>query len=60
MNTLMVDASDISDDSIGDEVVLIDRQGDDEIQVEELPSLNDATNHETLARLSPTIPLTVV
>ena len=60
MNTLTVDASDMSDVSIGDEVVLIGRQGDDEIQVEELAALGDNINYESLARLSPTIPLTVV
>ena len=60
MNTLMVDASDMSDVSIGDEVVLICRQGDDEIQVEELPSPGGTVNHEFLARLSANVPLRVV
>ena len=60
MNTLIVDDSDMSDVSIGDEVVLIGRQGDDEIQVEELASLSDTINYDFLARLSPTTALTVV
>jgi alanine racemase len=60
MNTLMVDASGMSDVSIGEEVVFFARQGGDQIQVEELASLSHTINSESLVRLSPTIPLTVV
>jgi alanine racemase len=56
----MADVTDIPGVSIGDEVVLIGRQGDDRIDVEELASLSETINYEFLARLSPTIPRTVV
>ena len=60
MNILMVDVTDIPEVSIGDEVVLIGKQGGDEIEVEELATLSDTINVEVLARLSPAIPCVVV
>jgi alanine racemase len=60
MNILMVDVTDIEGVSIGDEVVLIGRQGEDEVPVEDLAALSDTINYEFLARLSPSIPRTVV
>lgn len=60
MNIMMADVTDIPGVSVGDEVVLIGRQGDDRIQVEELASLSDTINYEVLARLSPTITRMVV
>lgn len=60
MNILMADVTDIEDVSIGDEAVLIGRQDKGEVQVEELASLSDTINYEFLARLSPSIPRTVV
>jgi len=60
MNILMADVTDILDVSIGDEVVLIGRQGDEEVQVEELASLSDTINYEFLARLSPAITRSMV
>jgi alanine racemase len=60
MNILMADVTDIADVSIGDEVVLIGRQGDDEVPVEELASLSDTINYEFLARLSPAISRSVI
>jgi alanine racemase len=60
MNILMADVTDIPGVTIGDEVVLIGKQGDDEVQVEELASLSDTINYEFLARLSPAIPRSVV
>jgi len=60
MNLFMADVTDISGVTIGDEVVLIGQQGDDEIQVEELASLSDTINYEFLARLSTAIPRIVV
>jgi alanine racemase len=60
MNILMADITDIPDVSIGDEAVLIGRQGDEHISVEELASLSDTINYELLARLSPAIPRLVV
>jgi alanine racemase len=60
MNILMADTTDIPDVSIGDEVVLIGRQAEDEVSVEELASLSDTINYEFLARLAPSIPRSVV
>ena len=60
MNILMVDVTDIPEVSIGDEVVLIGKQGGDEIEVEELATLSDTINYEFLARLSPAIPCVAV
>ena len=60
MNILMADVTDIPEVSIGDEVVLIGRQGDDQVSVEELAAFTDTINYEFLARLSPAIPRTVV
>jgi alanine racemase len=60
MNILMADVTDIPDVSVGDEVVLIGRQGDEEVQVEELASLSETINYEFLARLSPAITRSMV
>ncbi len=60
MNIFIADVTDIPGVAIGDEVVLIGRQGEDVIPVEELASLSDTINYEFLARLSPTIPRVVV
>ncbi len=60
MNILMADVTDIPDVSVGDEVVLIGRQGDEEVQVEELASLSETINYEFLARLSPAISRSIV
>ena len=60
MNILMADVTDIPGVMIGDEVVLIGSQGEDEVQVEELAGLSDTINYEFLARLSPSISRLVV
>ena len=60
MNILMADVTDIPDVSVGDEVVLIGRQGEEEVQVEELASLSETINYEFLARLSPAIARSMV
>jgi alanine racemase len=60
MNILMADVTDIPEVSIGEEVVLIGHQGNDEVPVEELASLSDTINYEFLARLSPGISRSVV
>jgi alanine racemase len=60
MNILMADVTDIPDVQVGDEVVLVGRQGDRVVTGEELATLSDTINYELLARLSPAIPRTVV
>jgi len=60
MNIGMADVTDIPDVSIGDVVVLIGRQGVEEIQVGEIASLSETNNYEFLARLSPAITRSMV
>ena len=60
MNILMVDVTDVPDVRVGDEVVLVGRDGDLEVAVEELAELSETINYEFLARLSPDIPRRVV
>lgn len=60
MNMMMVDITDVAEASVGDEVVLLGRQGSAEVTAEELASLGDTINYELLARLSPDIPRFVV
>ena len=59
MNVSMVDVTDVPDVRVGDDVVLIGRQGGIGVTVEELAELSDTINYEFLARLSPDIPRTV-
>jgi alanine racemase len=60
MNIGMADVTDIFDVSIGGEVVLIGRLGDEELQVGEIASLSETNNYEFLARLSPVITRSMV
>jgi len=53
VNILMAGIADIPEVSEGDEVVLIGRQGDDQVLVEGLATLTDSINYEFLARFSP-------
>ena len=56
MDQTMVDLGGLPDVSTGEEVVLIGRQGDEEIRVEELSSLCHTIPYEFLCRLSNRIP----
>jgi alanine racemase len=60
MNIMMVDVTDIPGVVVGDEVVLLGRQGDAQVTAEELAELSETINYEFLARISPDIPRTVV
>mgnify|MGYP001765363726 FL=1 len=60
MNMMMVDVTDLPGASVGDEVVLLGRQGDSAVTAEELAELAGTINYEFLARLSPTVPRFVV
>jgi len=55
MNMTMVDVTDIGAD-VDDEVVLIGRQGNSEIRVEELAEKIGTISYEVLARINPLIP----
>lgn len=56
MDQMMVDLGALQDVSLGEEVVLIGRQGDQEIRVEELSTLCNTIPYEFLVRLSNRIP----
>ncbi len=53
MNITLVDVSDVPDVCVGEEVVLIGKQGEAEITVEELAEHAGTISYEFLARLAP-------
>lgn len=60
MNMLTVDASDLPRVELGDEVVLIGRQGDQEITVGSFGERTNDLNYEVLVRLPTEVPRVVV
>lgn len=60
MNMLIADITGIEGVEVGDEVVLIGRQGDLEISVASFTEFSDQLNYELLARLPQNIPRIVV
>jgi alanine racemase len=56
MDMLMVDATTIPDVGIGDEAVLIGRQGDSEISADEVAALLGTISYEVLCRIGPRVP----
>ena len=56
MDMLMVDATAIPDVEIGDEAVLIGRQGDAEIGADEVAALLGTISYEVLCRIGPRVP----
>jgi len=56
MDQFMVDVTDVSDVEIGDEVVLIGEQGDDEITATELADLIGTINYEITCSISKRVP----
>lgn len=56
MNVMMVDVSHLDSIEIGDEVVLIGRQGEQEISVSSFSEYSDQMNYELLTRLPLDIP----
>lgn len=60
MNIIMADVTDLPDAAVGDEVVLIGRQGDAEVTAEDLAGEAGTINYEILARLAPHIPRRLV
>jgi alanine racemase len=55
MNILMVDVTDLPGVAVGEEVVLLGRQGEAAVSAEELAALSGTINYELLSRLSPAI-----
>jgi len=60
MNMLIADVTEIDDVEIGDEVVFIGKQEDNEITVASFVEFSDQMNYELLARLPQNIPRVVV
>jgi len=60
MNITMADVTDVEGLGVGDEVVLLGRQGDAEVTAETLAELAGTINYELLARLSPETPRVLV
>lgn len=60
MNMLMLDVTKIENINVGDEVVLIGKQGDLEISVHSFSEMSDQLNYELLARIPSSIPRIVV
>lgn len=56
MDQFMVDLSDVKDPAQNDEVVLIGRQGKEQITVEELGELSGRFNYEFVCCISPRVP----
>ena len=60
MNMIICDITDIPNINIGDEVVLIGKQGDNEISFTSFAEMNNSLNYEILARLPENIERTIV
>jgi len=56
MDQTMVDVTDIPDAAVGDEVVLLGRQGEEEIDAEELARWADTISYEVLLSIAPRVP----
>ena len=59
MNCISVDATQLSDLSIGDEVILIGKQGEQEVSVASFGERSEQLNYELLTRLPHSIPRTL-
>jgi alanine racemase len=60
MNMSMLDVTDVPQVAAGDEVVLIGRQGDDQVTAEEMAALLDTINYEVVTRIGASVPRVVV
>ena len=60
MNLTMVDVTDVPGVELGDEVVLLGRQGDQEITADHLAGLIGTINYEIVTRINPDLPRIVV
>lgn len=56
MNMMVVDVTDLADVKVGDEVVLIGKQGELEISVSSFSDMNNSMNYELLTRIPQAIP----
>jgi alanine racemase len=53
---VMVDVTDLSDVRLGDEAVLIGRQGAEEISADEVAEAQGTISYEILSRIGPRVP----
>jgi alanine racemase len=60
MDMFMVDVTHIPDVRLEDEVVLIGRQGDEELTAEQLADWADTINYEVISRINPLLPRVIV
>lgn len=60
MNMTMVDVTNIGNVKMGDEVILIGRQGQNTVTVEELAQITETINYEVVSRINPNLPRVVV
>ena len=60
MNMIMVDVSHLSDVKLEDEVVLLGKQGSEEITADELAQKIGTINYEVVTRINPLIPRIVI
>ncbi|NBC27844.1 MAG: alanine racemase [Bacteroidetes bacterium] len=60
MNMIVLDVTDVDLAAVGDEVVLVGRQGDLEISISSFSDMNNSMNYELLTRLPNHIPRQVV
>ena len=60
MNMFMCDVTDIPEAAAEDEVVLIGRQGQEEIRASDLAAVAQTIPYEIVARISPAIPRLLV
>ena len=51
----MIDVTDIPDVKVGDEAVLIGRQGDDEILADDIAANGGTINYEIACKISPRV-----
>jgi len=56
MDMIMADVTDVSDVRLGDEAVLIGRQGAEEISADEVAEVQGTISYEILSRISPRVP----
>ncbi len=56
MDMTMVDVTQVSDAEVGDEAVLVGRQGTEEITAEEVADLSGTISYEILCRIGPRVP----
>jgi alanine racemase len=55
MDAIMVDVTDIPEVKVGDEAVLIGRQGDEEILADEIAANGQTINYEIVCKISPRV-----